>query len=290
MLLVLGRWSASGLPLHFFDAPLPSRPTSFALNLVPDTVEAVEVEEIAGKLTCASFLGMSNPHTEQAEGWDKVWMPTKNTTLVDRFNACTGVVGFLAAVLDTALNWADTELMAMPGYRDRVVHVKLAADEGGINLNMPSQVIMRISNRGKCAAELLAARFGSETGKDPQTCKDIELTWDNHRWVRYRSVMAALEVFARSLRVKWMDPSKPRRSYRELLTRSERDQPHSYALERPGQYTFAVSATDQLVNLVADWTANDQTFDGGLSASTGAAPRPKPIMRVMPPGSNDPRC
>jgi predicted acylesterase/phospholipase RssA len=280
---------ASDLPLHFFDVPIPSRPT-FAINFVPDTVEAVEVDEIDGKRHCVSFLGISRELTkEQAKGWDKVWMPTKNNTSADRFNSCTGVGSFLKAVLDTALNWADTELMAMPGYRDRIVHVKLASDEGGFNLNMPSQVIMRVSNRGKCAGELLAARFAPNPGKDPQTREDIELTWDNHRWVRYRSVMTALEVVARRFRATWISESQPWRSYRELLTRNKDEKPNSYALERPGQYAFAVSATDQFVNFVSGWTTKDQTFDRGLSASTGAAPRPKPILRVMPPGSNDPR-
>ena len=278
---------ASDLPLHFFDAPIPSRPT-FAINFVPDTVEVVEVDEIDGKLHCISLLGMSRDK-EQAKGWDKVWMPTKNTTSADRFNSCTGVGSFLNAVLDTALNWADTELMAMPGYRDRIVHVKLAPNEGGINLNMPPETIMRVSCIGKLAGELLAARFAPEPGKDPQTSEDIELTWDNHRWVRYRSIMTALELFARRFQATWRDASKPWRSYRELLSRNKAEKPRSYALERPGQYAFAVSATDQFVNFVAGWTTEDQTFDRGLSASAGAAPRPKPVLRVMPPGSNDPR-
>ena len=115
--------------------------------------------------------------------------------------------------------------MAMPGYRDRIVHVKLAADEGGINLNMPSQAIMRVSYRGKCERSYWLRGCGSEPGKDPQTCKDIELTWDNHRWVRYRSVMTALELFARRLQATWMDASKPWRSYRELLSRNKAEKP-----------------------------------------------------------------
>ena len=280
---------ASDFPLHFFDAPIPSRPT-FAINLVPDTVEMVEVDEIDGQLQPVSCLGTSGARVKgQAEGWDKVWMPTKNNTSADRFNAFSGIGGFLNAVFDTAFNWADTELMAMPGYRDRIVHVKLTPDEGGINLNMPSETIMCVSARGECAGELLAARFAPEPGKDPQTRGDIELTWDNHRWVRYRSVMTALEVLAQRFRATWTDASKPWRSYAELLSRNKGDKPRSYPLERPDQYAFAVSATDQLVNFFSSCTTEDQTFDRGLGASTGAAPRPKPVLRVMPPGSNDPR-
>ena len=41
---------ASNFPIHFFDTPLPMRPT-FAINLVPNTVEAAEVKEIGANCT-----------------------------------------------------------------------------------------------------------------------------------------------------------------------------------------------------------------------------------------------
>jgi hypothetical protein len=78
-------------------------------------------------------------------------MPSKNATGIAsaaRFNTFDGLVGFLGALFDTARNWGDTELMAMPGYRDRVVHVKLAEDEGGLNLSMPSKIIEALGERG----------------------------------------------------------------------------------------------------------------------------------------------
>jgi predicted acylesterase/phospholipase RssA len=119
----------SNFPIHFFDTPLPSRPT-FAINLVPDTVDATEIDVVKGKLRRVSGLGASEKRSgKQVEGWDKVWMPSKNATgiaSVARFNTFTDAGGFFSAMFDTARNWADTELMAMPGYRDRIVHVKLA--------------------------------------------------------------------------------------------------------------------------------------------------------------------
>src|SRR5262249_34368834 len=180
-------------------------------------------------------------------------------------------VGFFSAMFDTARNWADTELMALPGYRDRIGHVKLAPNEGGLNLNMPPEIIASVSARGARAAELLVARFAPHPTKDPKTGKEIELTWDNHRWVRYRSMMAALEVSARRFRATWIDgvKQKPWRSFDELLRRNRREKPVSYPLVRPGQYDFAVSVTDQFVDFVAGWTEKDQTFDRGGSSSTG---------------------
>jgi len=94
-------------------------------------------------------------------------------------------VGFFGALFDSARNWGDTELMAMPGYRDRVVHVKLAEDEGGLNLSMPPKIIEALGERGERAGELLAGRFaptptGNEVLTDPKTGEPVVLTWDNH--------------------------------------------------------------------------------------------------------------
>jgi hypothetical protein len=103
-------------------------------------------------------------------------------------------------------------------------------------------------------------------------------------------MMAALEILARNFRSTWSDvkKQKPWRSYDKLLHRNKGAKPRSYPLARPGQYNFAVSVTGQFVDFVAGWKNNDQTFDRGGSSSVGRSPRPKPVLRVMPPGSNDP--
>jgi hypothetical protein len=281
---------ASDLPLHFFDAPIPRRPT-FAINFVPSSVDAVEVYEMNNVLR----RGASFDSGKGVDGhtWDKVWMPQTNSdglSWVVRFNEFRGVVGFAKAVLDTALNWSDTELMAMPGYRDRIVHVQLAPNEGGLNLNMPPEVISGLSTRGEFAGKLLAARFALEPGKDPKTGEQIELTWDNHRWIRYRSMMAALEVLTRRFRAAWHETGKPWRSYSELLRRDAGVEPQSYPLERPEQFDFAVCTTDQFLGLADSWISQDQAFDRGSRSTVGETPRPKPVLRLVPPGSNDARA
>ena len=290
----------SNFPIHFFDAPLPSRPT-FAINLIPDTVVATtEVDETEDRLLRVSGFGADGQtENEQTDAWDKVWMPSKNAagiTSAARFNEFHGMLGFFAALFDTARNWADTELTALPGYRDRIVHVKLAEDEGGLNLSMPDTVIKKVGARGELAGELLAGRFaptpsGKDRLTDPQTGDDVQLTWDNHRWIRYRAIMAAFEGLARRFRTTWQneEKQKPWRAYSDLLGRGKREEPTSYPLDRPEQKAFADSVTDQLVDFVASWTTGDQTFDRGDSSKEGRSPRPKPVLRMRPPGSNDPR-
>jgi predicted acylesterase/phospholipase RssA len=162
----------SNFPLHFFDVPLPLRPT-FGINLHPAAVSMSEDDE-------PSRL---------------VYMPSRNASGIGfaaRFNDFErekgSVVGFFGALFDTARNWGDTELMAMPGYRDRIVHVGLRPGEGGLNLKMPKKAIREVAERGERAGEMLTDRFG----RNPSP--NIELTWDNHRWIRYRSLMAGLEL------------------------------------------------------------------------------------------------
>lgn len=286
----------SNFPIHFFDAPLPSRPT-FGINLVPDTVEATEIDEDDDRLERVSGVTAErSPDQGLNDGWDKVWMPSKNATGIAsaaRFNKFDGLVGFFGALFDTARNWGDTELMAMPGYRDRVVHVKLAENEGGLNLSMPPDLIKALGERGACAGQLLAARFaptptGDEVLPDPKTGQPVVLTWDNHRWVRYRAFMAAWELAARRFRATWNDVAKQEqwRSYDMLLHRG--NAPVSYPFHRPDQQNFAISETSNLISWTANWTTDDQTFD--RKSNPGRSPRPKPGLRMMPPGANDPRA
>jgi hypothetical protein len=160
----------SNFPIHFFDAPLPLRPT-FGIDLVPASVAMGDVSE--DKRAVTGLRPGGEPIEQTAEGcWKSIYMPGTNASGIGsaaRFDKFTSIGGFFSALFDTARNWADTELMAMPGYRDRIVHIALSEDEGGLNLNMPSGLIEDLGERGKCAGELLAARFDPDPGNDPQT-------------------------------------------------------------------------------------------------------------------------
>jgi len=279
----------SNFPLHFFDSPLPSRPT-FGINLVPATVSMPKADEPEQTM---SGLKPDSAATAGADPLNHIYMPSRNASGIGsaaRFNKFEGekgsVAGFFGALFDTARNWGDTELMAMPGYRDRVVHVMLEPDEGGLNLNMPENVMDRIAERGERAGELLAARFSPDPGPD------IELTWDNHRWIRYRSLMAGLELVVRRLSRAWNDSEAQAtwRSYQKLLDRGAQEPPKSYPFGTAAQGAFAKDMTQRILAAVAQPTTQDQTFDRGESPGAGRSPRPKPSLRMMPPGASDPRA
>jgi Patatin-like phospholipase len=285
----------SNFPIHFFDSPLPSRPT-FGINLVPDSVAIGDQAAAGADMGVVRGIKPGGESVgETRVGWDKIYMPSTNSSGIGsaaRFNKFEGILGFFGALFDTARNWADTELMAMPGYRDRIVHVALAPDEGGLNLNMPEKIIDRIGERGERAGKLLAARFALDPQPDPQSGKPIWLTWDNHRWVRYRSFMAALEDTLRRFRGGWersAQASTPL-SYDALLSREPGSAPKSYPPGTVAQRKFIIQTTQDLLDCIKQESPSDQTFDRGESSSDGRSPRPKPALRMMPLGSNDPRA
>jgi hypothetical protein len=150
----------SNLPVHFFDTPLPTRPT-FLVNLRPADPNS---EGPAVRLAENNRQGLQGSWTDLGDG-----PPTLGR--------------FAAAIARTMQNWVDNAQMRMPGYRDRIVTIYLAAREGGMNLQMDGELIDSLGERGRQAAELLVARYAD----------DGAAGWHNHRWVRHRSLMAMLE-------------------------------------------------------------------------------------------------
>jgi hypothetical protein len=147
--------ACSNLPIHFFDGLIPARPT-FAINLVGET----RVQKV-----------------DPADQSKNVWMPHSNAEgLGERWNRFAdrpSLVGFFRALVYTMQNWVDGMQLTAPGYRDRIVHIRRTQDEGGLNLNMDPKVIHRMSDRGAAAGQKIREDFD----------------WDNHVWIRLRSVL-----------------------------------------------------------------------------------------------------
>src|SRR5206468_3642670 len=104
----------------------------------------------------------------------------------------------------------------VPGYRDRVVVVTHSPDEGGLNLNMPPKLIRRFAVRGRYAGEFLVKRF-AETDPEKRTRGD-EISWETHRWQRFRSVMPVIETLNAGLAWGWYwQPFPAKRSIDEMI-------------------------------------------------------------------------
>jgi hypothetical protein len=75
-------------------------------------------------------------------------------------NARVKASGSLFSMMfDSARNWMDNLQAMTPGYRDRIVHIFLDSIEGGLNLNMPHEVVTALSRYGEDAGSKLIGRF-----------------------------------------------------------------------------------------------------------------------------------
>ena len=238
---------SSNFPVHFFDAFVPRHPT-FAINLRP----------------------FHPDHPKSKVQAENVWMADSNRGGISdwwyRFDA--DLAGFLGNIVRTMQNRVDEAQMRLPGYRDRVVHVSLDEREGGMNLTMEEATIDELTERGELAAARLVERFAE------QPPADAALTWPNHRWVRYRSSLAALATMLREFARGYGDVGAP--TYPELLARGSDDPPNSYRVTGP-QRELARELSDGMVALAARLEAADAAtrLDAG-------APSPPVVARLTP--------
>lgn len=226
----------SNFPIHLFDAPLSKRVT-FAINL----------------------RGFPRGVTAEMPGAVPVFFPTRNGSGVNPvYDPVTTTGEFLMGVLDSAKNWNDTMTVTVPGYRERIVHVSLSAQEGGLNLNMDAEVLRGLMDRGRDAGRLLREEF-APAGQSSPTAQER-----NHQWIRYRSLLACLEVLAKDVTAVH-EPSAF-----DALDRS----PPSYAMTR-GQKALA----DLILTRLAEISAFAEQQQVSL---TDGAPRPSLELRLRP--------
>lgn len=147
---------SSNLPVHFFDAWLPRRPT-FAISL--------------GRFE-------KDRHT-RADGTEEriVFEPDKRNRRHIQVRDVSSISGFILSIIDAAKDWQDSLQGQIPGMHERVVTVRLASDEGGTNLTMPEAVITKLRNYGVMAATSLLDGFD----------------FDEHRYRRAICLLSELE-------------------------------------------------------------------------------------------------
>jgi predicted acylesterase/phospholipase RssA len=244
----------SNFPVHFFDRPLPRWPT-FGINLRP-----------------------VNPayHRDGQPEQEKVYMVKDNSRglapMWDRFDQKDSGVGkltgFLGAIVNTMYNWSDSLQTTVPGYRDRVVHIHHTDKEGGLNLNMKKETIDALSTRGALAGEMLRKRF---TGQDEAS----DLSWESHRWTRYRTMMSLLEKVMSDIRRAYRYTCPGDAPYPELIEPASGKPPKGYRMGLK-QRSLARAETEQLIIAVERWETQGPAF------RDKAVPSPEPELRVRP--------
>lgn len=228
---------SSNFPIQLFDSPLPRWPT-FGINL--------------GRFRSDDDYDA----TDQAKN---VWMPRANGSgLRERWTCFTGLPGFVVAMLSAIKDWNDNVQMKMPGYRDRIATVLLNETEGGLNLQMTGATIRELACRGRAAGELLVDRFLSPS--DGASSK--HMGWENHRVVRYRVTMRAiqrfLKLYAQCLEA---DAQPGDISYADLIERGAQDNFKSYPWKNASTRTGARDATLDLGGVVRRWEQEGIDFE-----------------------------
>jgi hypothetical protein len=236
----------TNLTVQFFDSPLPTRPT-FAIDL-------------------ARF---SEDHPQSIDERQNSYLPEVNQGGLLRRTAhwnpqpLSQLISFGLSLIQTARSWVDQASLVMPGYRDRVVTVYSGADEGGLNLSMPADVVARLSTRGQFAGRRLVERFGP-TGED----------WNNHRWLRFRAAMAALSEWFAGFEKGYRAPAPT--SYEAILT-GQASQP-SYPMT-PDRLAAAHVRITKLLTQIDQWAGPP------ADAFTDRRPKQPPVLRLVPPDS-----
>jgi len=248
----------SNFPLHFFDTALPRRPT-FSIDLI----------ERPGDPTPEELLPeMDNNNGLLAERWNQFDRePAVSADLPSRPKPdLERLLGFFGAMIATMQNWSDTTQARLPGFRDRIVRVPLSTREGGLNLDMPPERITDLTQRGVQAAEELLKHF--DVPPEHQA-----MTWDNHRWIRLRSLLGALEKLLRDTLHAWETPEVGDDSYKiwlEQMIAGTAEVP-KYKRMTKVQLRATIATLKKLSEIPVLWPENHPPSED--------SPRPRPVLR-----------
>jgi hypothetical protein len=175
----------------------------------------------------------------------------------------TAMLGFFGFMVDTMQNWNDQLQLVMPGFRDRIIHISHSKKEGGLNLNMNGKVIDTLAASGFNAADILVGAFATVTPNEPNA-------WDNHRRIRVRLLLSAIDQQTRRLRDAIRQSDVP--TWREVLNNTS---PPSYPFADDKHRALAMKVLDALESV------GRELEDSGIDLATGA-PRPEPEWRGAP--------
>jgi hypothetical protein len=108
---------------------------------------------------------------------DDVFLSPANHAQLPDWKPVPNFFAFLWSIFATAQNYRDNTQSMLPSFRERIAHLRLSNDEGGLNLTMGADVIKRVKDKGTAAGALFR-----------------DFNFDHHRWVRLLVLMADIEA------------------------------------------------------------------------------------------------
>jgi predicted acylesterase/phospholipase RssA len=212
---------SSNLPLQLFDRLWPTMPT-FAITL--DRWSA-------------------DHHQRPGEAETRVWLPeSAGSGRLLPITPITSTGAFVGRLIKSMKEWNDQLQGTLPGYRERIAHICLKDEEGGLNLNMSPEQIAQLVGFGKEAGETLRDDFD----------------WDAHHWTR---MLSAIDRLAGSLAA--LDDASI-----ALVRNRPRKNPH-----KPKSEAWQAQAADTLEEL---------RRIGSSGLAPNPVPKPLPQLRIVP--------
>jgi Patatin-like phospholipase len=239
---------SNNFPIQFFDRMLPNSPT-FGISL--DDFSEKRVPEDIRK----QYPQDDDPH-------QRVWLPKTKSAVSGVLipgEPLHGIVAFFSRLIDAAKDWQDNLQSTLPGYRDRIVHVGLEPNEGGLNINMPPELVSRLGN------------YGALAGVDMRTEFDL----DEHRWRRFLVAMDRMDHTLDEIAAAYNGQGGIE-SFAAFLNRYPNP---------PNPVSYKVAARDHLETLktrVADLAELSRRWEAQLQIPDTELPRPKTDLRITP--------
>ena len=219
---------SSNFPIHFFDHMLPNSPT-FAISL---------------------------DDYDPKRNYDSVWLPKSARSGIQLpVLPFSGLGGFLARLLFSAKDWQDNMQSTLPGYRERIAHVVLKPDEGGLNLTMSKATVDKLVGYGRQAGILLRDKF------------DLS----GHRWRRFLVAMARMEETLDEVTAAY---DQVPGEFGQFLS-GYAPAPRSYNQHDPARVAEMLKRGAELADIGKRWRACP-TIRGGI------IPRPPTNLRITP--------
>jgi len=219
---------SSNFPIHFFDNLLPTRPTF-----------AIALEEY-------SSLRFASADTQA-----RVYMPEQaNQGFLLPIAAVSSLPSFLAAIVDSARNWQDNLQRILAGYRERTAHIALTDTEGGLNLNMNTNLIAELSELGQIAGTRM-----------------LSFDLQEHQWRRFLVAYARLEETFERMNTAYSG------GFEEFLATYP---PNTKSYEPNAAWFAAVNARlKALITLTEPWKNSPLRTSGRI-------PKPDTDLRITP--------
>ncbi len=147
-----------------------------------------------------------------------------------------------------------------------------------MNLNMPQEHIEALSQRGEKVGAEFVERF-------TKTHPDLVLDWRNHRWVRLRSALAALEENLLKIDRSCRAPCNEDLAYDEWVRAANNNELPSYPWEPVSTSTDWKYQRQKATDMLDALRRCSQTLQAGQTEPmplNKGAPRPRPELRVRP--------